>query len=715
MFETASGERPDLVARLIRPRSIAIVGVSPEPGSLGGAVLANLKRFAYGGDIHLVSRSRSEIDGRPCVGSIADLPQGIDVAVLAVPNAGIADAVAACVAREVGAAIIYAAGFAETGEAGRAAQDAMAKIARRGGLAISGPNCIGLVNYCDGVPLTYEPIAPLTVTRAPAVGVVAQSGAMLSSLRAALLGKGLGLSHIVSTGNEAGLSAEDFLEFLVADLSTRAIVMFAEQIRSPPRFLHVARRARQQAKPIVLMHPGRSRRARESARTHTGAMAGDYAVMATLVRHHGVVLVDTIDELIDTAEILARFPAPPTAGAAVITNSGAFKGFALDFCDAIGLDLPQPTDATLAALAKALPPYAAIDNPLDTTGQTIKQPSIFTDAAAHLLADPNIGSAIVSIVPGGPQQAMAKVAALLPPLTATTKPVAVAVMGDEAPLPPDFVPSFRDNGIPVFRSPERALRAMAHATAYGSRLAAGATVDNDQRIPDIALARSGTWPEYAGKTLLASVGIPVPRGELARSLAEAQAIADRIGYPVVVKAQSPELTHKSDVGGVIVGIAAPDALAAAWHRLHENIAAKRPGVAAGRPGLVLDGLLVEAMAPPGVEMVVGGRRDPDWGPVVMAGLGGVWVEALHDVRLMPADLSREAIVAEITQLKAAGMLTGLRGRPPADIAALADAIALIGALLRARPEVTEIDINPLVVYPHGALALDVLLVTAPAD
>ncbi|MFL4998931.1 MAG: acetate--CoA ligase family protein, partial [Xanthobacteraceae bacterium] len=621
-----------------------------------------------------------------------------------------------------------------------------------GGLAISGPNCIGLVNYCDGVPLTYEPIEPLAATCAPAIGVVAQSGAMLSSLRAALLGKGLGLSHIVSTGNEAGLGAEDFLDFLVADLSTRAIVIFAEQLRYPQRFLKVARRAREQAKPIVLMHPGRSRRARESARTHTGAMAGDYAVMATLVRHHCVVLVDTIDELVDTAEILARFPAPPTAGAAVITNSGAFKGFALDFCDAIGLDLPQPTDATIAALTKALPPYAAIDNPLDTTGQTIKQPSIFTDAAAHLLKDPHIGSAIVSIVPGGPAQAMAKVAALLPPLTATDKPVAVAVMGDEAPLPPDFVPSFRDQGIPVFRSPERALRAMAHATAYGRRLAEAESLSSprgvpaaerggvprrrgpmtvlepvaspafmDSRlrgndfIPDVALTRSGVWPEYAGKTLLAQLGIPVPRGELAKNLGEAQAIAGRIGYPVVIKAQSSELTHKSDVGGVIVGIAGADELATAWRRIEGNIAAARPGVAAGRPGLVLDGLLVEAMAPPGVEMVVGGRRDPDWGPVVMAGLGGVWVEALHDVRLMPPDLSRDAIMAEVGQLEAAGLLTGWRGRPPADVAALADTIALIGALLRARPEVIEIDINPLVVTPHGVLALDVLLVTAAAD
>src|SRR5262249_6350621 len=218
---------------------------------------------------------------------------------------------------------------------------AMAAIAREGAWGLSGPNCIGLVNFADGVPLTYEPIAPPAASDAPAIGVVAQSGAMLSSLRMALTGKGLALSCIVSTGNEAGLGAEDFLAFMVDDARTRAIVMFAEQIRQPRRFLAIAARARRHGKPIVLMHPGRSAQARASAKTHTGALAGDYAVMATLVRREAVVLVETTEELIDTAELLARF-VPPALGAALVTNSGAFKGFALDFCDAIGLPLPAP-------------------------------------------------------------------------------------------------------------------------------------------------------------------------------------------------------------------------------------------------------------------------------------------------------------------------------------------------------------------------------------
>ncbi len=700
-----SAEALDL-GRLLRPRSIAIVGVSPEPGSIGGAVLANLERFGYRGEIHLVSRSRREIGGRACLPSIDDLPAGIDAAVLAVAGAGIREAIAACVRRRVGGAVVYAAGFAETGEAGRTEQDAIAALARSGGLPLCGPNCVGLINFADGIPLTYEPVQPLAAADVPALGIVAQSGAMAAALRFALLGKGLAISLSVSTGNEAVLGAEDFLRVLVDDAGTRAIVLFAEQIRRPAQFLAIAARARAQGKPIVAMHPGRSSRARQSAASHTGALAGDYAVMATLVTHAGVVLVETVEELIDTAEVLARFPEPPAAGAAVITNSGAFKGFALDFCETIGLDLPAIGAQTREALRQALPAYASIDNPLDTTGQTIKDPSILTAAAAHLLADPAIGSLIVSIVPGGPRQAMDKVEALLPPLTTTGKPVCVAVMGDEVVLPENFVPSFRDRGIPFLRSPERALRAMAHATAYGRRRARSAAPDTDA-LPAIVLARSGIVPEYEGKEILARLGIAVPRGALATSLADAGRVAAEIGYPVVLKAQSAALAHKSEAGGVIVGIGNSEALAAAWKRLHANIAA-------ARPALALDGVLVEEMAQGGIEMAVGGRRDPDWGPVVMAGLGGIWIEALGDVRLMPADLGRCEVMDELARLKGAALLRGLRGRPPADVMALAAAIKSIGALLRLHPEITEIDVNPLVVLPpgEGVLALDVLIVTS---
>jgi acetate---CoA ligase (ADP-forming) len=332
-------DEPLSLKRLLRPQSVAIVGISPEPASIGGAVLANLERFEYRGEVHLVSRKQHSIAGRSSVGSIDELPAGIDTAVLCIPAAGVTGALKSCAARGIGAAVIYAAGFAEIGAEGRAAQKNMARQAREAGILVNGPNCIGFVNFCDGVPLTYEPLAPLVLKGLPLVGVLAQSGAMASSLRNAFLQKQIGISHVISTGNEATLGLEDFMAFLVVDGRATAIVIFAEQIRRPRKFLEIAREAKRRGKHVVMLHPGRSVRARASAASHTGALAGDHAIMAALVEQSGVVLVDTTEELIDTAEMLARFPVPSPQGAAVVTNSGAFKGFALDFCEAIGLEL----------------------------------------------------------------------------------------------------------------------------------------------------------------------------------------------------------------------------------------------------------------------------------------------------------------------------------------------------------------------------------------
>jgi acyl-CoA synthetase (NDP forming) len=532
--------------------------------------------------------------------------------------------------------------------------------------------------------------------------MVAQSGAVAAIMRMTFLAKGLGVTFYISTGNEADLTAEDFLGALIEDGETSVAALFVEQIRHPPKFLALAARARALGKPIVVMHPGRSQRARISATSHTGALAGDYAVMSALLRHAGVVVVETLEELVDTAEMLARFK-PPTKGPAIITNSGAVKGFALDFCDRIGLDVPRLEAATLAALKAALPAFASLDNPLDVTAQVLRDLSIWTHSAEALLADPGIGSLCVPMVPGSEKLAMDKVTALLPTILKFGKPAVIAALGDEYPVPPQFTAAFRDNGIPVLRSPERAMRALAHATAYGQNLARGRGTAPSIAAP--ALPRRSTLPEYEAKLYLAGLGIAVPRGALARDLGEAKAIAAKLGYPVALKAQAADLAHKSDAGGVALNIGDDAALEAAWARVNESIAAKHTG-------LTLDGMLIEEMAPRGVELIVGARRDPQWGPVVMAGLGGIWTEALDDVRLMPADLPRDDIIAELGALKGAALLRGLRGSKPVDLAAIADTVAAVGALIRARGEIAEIDINPLVAYPDRVLALDALIVAA---
>ena len=690
--------------RLLRPRSLAVVGASSEPLSLGGNVLANIERFGFAGDLHLVSRTRSEINGHACLPTIDDLPQGVDTAVLMIPVPAVKEAIAACVRRGIGGAVVYASGLGEMGDEGRRQQDEIAAMAKDAGLAVLGPNCLGLINFVDQVPLTFEPVEPV-VPSGPGICAIAQSGAMAGNIRMALLAGNVPVAYTFSTGNEAVLGAEDIIEGLLDDPAVQLFSVFVEQIRHPKRFLTLAAQARRRGKPIVLMHPGRSVRSREAAKSHTGALAGDHAVMRAFVASEGVVLVESLDELFDVSRLLTRYPQPAAGGAGIMSNSGAIRGFALDFCEQIDLPLPELAAETCAELKQVLPDFAAIDNPLDITAQGMQKPSLFGDSAQALQHDPQVGALLVAAMGGSPTQQMAKWKTLRPVLEGADKPVAVAYLGDNWPLSKEFLADIKDSGVPFFRSPERAMRAFAHMMRYGRTLA-----ETEARA-DLAVAVLGAVPkgpvaEYRGKAMFAEAGIAVPRGELARTTNDAVRIARELGFPVVLKAQSPALMHKSDVGGVAVGLVDEAAVRAAW----DTITAR---VAAARPDLVLDGVLVEAMAPRGgVELIAGARRDPAWGEVLMVGLGGVWAEALGDVRLMPADAGVRQIEAELNRLKGARLLHGYRGIPPCDLPALVDGLMRIGALIRAIPTLSEIDVNPLVVYPagQGVLALDALLV-----
>ena len=582
------------VGRLLRPRSVAIVGASPEPGSIGNNVLANLERSGFTGAIHLVSRNRAEIAGRPCVPSIDQLPEGVDAVVLVVPEAAVGDSVEACVRRQAGSAVVFASGFAEGGADGRAKQDRITAAARAGGMVVLGPNCIGFTNFVDGVSLTFEPLGREGARTAKGAMVIAQSGAMTTNLRLALLAKGVPVACAISTGNEAVAGVEDFLADALAGDAASAIVLFIEQVRRPKLFLDLMRRARAKGMPVVMLHPGRTQRAREAAMSHTGALAGDHAVMTAALENENVLLVDTLDELFDVVPLLLRWPRPSTLGAGIVTNSGAFRGIALDFCAESGLDLPALAPATQAALKAMLPPYAAIDNPLDITTIGIAQPEVFGKSARAMLADHAVGAMILAFIPGSTQLQMVRADQLLPVIAESEKPIAFSLFGDATPLAPEFTDRVREAGVSLFRSPDRALRAMARLSHYG-RLVARARRAEKHVVPLGELAgRSGGIPEHLAKAYLNRAGIASPDGALARTNEEARAIAKSIGYPVALKAQSAELLHKTEAGGVILGVADEAQLDAAWRTLHAN-------VARARPGLALDGVLVE-------RQVAGGSR-----------------------------------------------------------------------------------------------------------
>ena len=701
MAQAGQAAERSAIARLLNPRAVAIAGVSATPGSLAAGVLENLERFGFAGDIHLIHPKWSELFGRPCLASAEMLPDGVDCVVLAIPVAGVLPAVQACAARGVGGVIIFSAGFAELGDEGRRLQEAIAATARAAGMAIEGPNCLGYINHADGIPLTFAPTEP-SAFQGPGIAVVSQSGAMASALRAALNGRALNVPFTISTGNEAVTGVEDFIAHLLDDPRTHILALVGEHIRQPARFLALARRARANNTPLVMLHPGRSAAARAAATTHTGAMTGDHDVMRTLCARAGVLLVETLEELVDVCDLLARCRVRPRGGVAVLGESGAFKALMLDCALALGVDLPPPQGEAEAALNAMAPGFIVASNPLDLTAQGLTDPDLYRQAMRLLIANPEVGALLVVIILSSARMAARKMPPVIAALRECTAGTACvfAMLGEDTPIPQALVDEVRAAGIPFFRSPERAMRALA-------RVAGAATAGGGPAAPIPAAPRLplGIMAEYGAKDVLAKAGLPTPPGCLVRTVEEAQAAAARLGYPLVLKVQSAALSHKSDIGGVVLRIDGPDALALAWARIMYAVQAASPGVR-------LDGMLVETMSAPGLELIIGARNDPAWGPVVIAGLGGIFAEAIGGVRMMAPDLGVEEIVRELRALKGAALLGPFRGSPPRDVNAVAQAIGTIARFMRAHPEVVELDVNPLMVFEDGkgCVALDALMV-----
>lgn len=688
---------------MLQPRSIAIVGVSPQPMSPAAAILGNIERLGYKADVHLVSRGRTEVIGRPCVPTIDDLPAGIDLALLLLPRAAVVDAMQACARRDVAAVIVYASGFAELDDEGRAAQSEMAAIARAAGIALLGPNCLGFVNYLNDLAVTFSPAQPESDPPPPQVAFISQSGGTPSVTRFSLAAKRIGVTYQISTGNEALLGVEDFLGPMIDDDRNAVIALFCEQIRNPQRFLAAAAHARERRKPIVMLQPGASEAARASALSHTGSLVGDHALIRTIVEDAGVVVVDTLEDLIDVIELLAKFPVIPTKGPALITDSGALKGIELDFCEKVALPVPHFSADTTARIRAIVPDFVAVENPLDLTAHALVDPQLYAKAIAALANDDATGCTVISPIYGQAEMGIKKLRTTWPAFAATrARPAILAPMVYDAPMPEEAFREAAAAGIAFFRSPERALRALALVTRYGVRCAQPQPAPRTLP-PPLPVHGPGVVPEYRAKAMLAAAGVTFPQSAFVTDRAAAQRSAAEIGFPVALKLQSAMLAHKTDAGALALGITDASALDAAWERLHANVARSAPAA-------VIDGALVEVMATPGVEFIAGARRDPQWGTTLVAGLGGIWAEALHDTVVIPGAASEDAIVAALQRLRAAPVLDGIRGAPPLDVRAAARVLALLGALVDATPAISEIELNPLTLYPDGAVALDALIV-----
>lgn len=690
--------------RLLCPKSIAIIGASDKPGALGSAVLANLMRQGFGGTIHLVNPRRSEISGRPCVASVDDLPEGIDAAVLAIPREAVLGTMEGLARRKARAAVIFSAGFAEDGPRGLADQQEIARIAREAGMIVEGPNCLGLANFSENVSLTFIEMPEAKAQGARRVGIVSQSGAMAAVLATTMIHREVPLSCYVSTGNEAASGIEDYLAYLIEQPETATIAVIAEHIRHPARFVETARAALEAGKRIVLLHPGRSMAGAASAATHTGAMAGDHAVMAAHVRRAGVILAGSLEELGDVVEMLTRSNTLAAGGTGIIAESGALKAMMLDLAETVGLDLPSLTDADSPALRAALPAFVPVTNPLDVTAQGLVDPGLYGRTLSALADDPRIARILLTIIQTETGTSHIKLSAIMDALASwpSAKPVIVAGVDEGGGVFADDLTTLRQAGVTYLPTAERALRALALIAAVTGAVD-GMQAGDDAPVVDLT-PRGSTIPEYRAKQIMGARGIACPDFELVQKADDAVLAAEKLGFPVVLKAQSPELPHKSDAGGVIIGLKDEASVRAGWERLKANLASSRPD-------LELDGVLVESMAEKGVELIVGARRDPHWGTTILVGFGGVAAELLHDVVLLPPDLPHGSVVAEIRKLRMSPLLDGFRGAPKMDLDAVADLVHHLGRMVAATPAIREVDLNPVMVYPEGrgVLALDALI------
>lgn len=695
---------------LMRPQSVAIIGMSSREGTPSRTVLGNLERNGFAGDIYLVGKGGFEVGGRPCLSSIAELPKGVDLAIMVVGADAVADAIAKCVAAGVRSAVCFASGFAEIGDAGRLAQEEIGRLAKEGGLALIGPNCVGYANYIDRFSVMLVELGAIPQVRAadgPTVAIVAQSGGIGAHLGASLLARGVPVSYMMTTGNEASLGLSDLVEYYVSDSQTQTILVYAEQVRRPDDLLKAAAAAAKAGKSIAILHPGKSATAQAAAASHTGALAGDYAAMRVALEANGLVVADTLEELIDLGELLVRCRLSDSPGLGIVTASGALCAIAQDYCEELGLAVPPMSDEQVAQLAGALPDYTPPRNPLDLGTLAAWKPELLGLGIQAMLDDPAIGSVLVSFPYGEASLGVPWIEQIVSVARNAQKPVIYAIHDEGVPLPAEVERIAKENRIVITRSPERTLRALRQLDAYREHRRWSALRTEKPRLAVQHQLSGGTQPEWQGKALLRQIGLVVPDGDLAVTADDAARIAADIGYPVVIKAQASALAHKSDIGGVILNIGDEGTLRRAWLQMAD-------AVAKANPDLVLDGILVEKMSGRGTELVIGAKRDPNWGPMLLVGLGGVWIEALGDVRLLPANASVAEIKDALLRLRASRLLTGFRGAAPVDLDAVAEATSRIGTLMISYPRITEIDINPFVVFEQGqgGVALDALVVIA---
>lgn len=699
------GNRPDLKT-LFHPRSVALIGASSEKSKISGRPLRFFREFGYGGRVYPVNPKYQEIDGMPCFTSPGDIPGELDLAVITLPAFAVPGALEECGKKGVKAAAIISSGFAEVGGEGMRLQEELQRISAQYGIALCGPNCSGFLYVPEKVTASFTVGIDEGFPALGPAAFVSQSGALSSYILGAARERGLGFRYWVTTGNECVLSFTDYLEYIVEDADVRLLLGYLEDARDGEAFQAAAQRALELDKPLIIMKVGRSEVGAKASVSHTGSLAGADEVYQAVFDKHGVLRADSLDELFDLAALAQVSRRPRGNRVQVLSISGAAGILMADVGTELGLEFPDLTPATKEALKKIMPPFASLANPMDVTAEAVSRPGLLRQAAEVVVKDPNVDNLVIffGIVPGAHQRLASDMAQVA---RSTDKLVMVVWF----PLPlPEIWRSLPPADVPVFSEPVRAMRALAKMARYAeARERMLSSKNHPVRIKtaiesgfmklaaEVKSQGRSALTEAEAKGLLKSCGFTIPRGGLARDAAEAQSLAAGIGRRVVLKASSPDLLHKTEAGVVRLGLTTPEEVADAFAEIMGRAKAWDPQAR-------LDGILVEEMIDGEVrEVIVGVRQDLRFGPVVTFGLGGILVEAVRDFSVSTAPLSLDQAREMIRKIQGYRILTAFRGRPVADIEALAKLIRQLSELAwQWQEQISELEINPLFVLPAGS-------------
>ena len=705
-----TGDARDGVDALFRPESIAIVGASENIDRISGRLLYYLERHGYANPIYPINPRRNEVRGLTCYPSLLDVPEPIDLVLVMLAAEHSIDVIRQAGQIGARAAVVYGSGFAETGPEGESLQEQLSAAAREEGVRVLGPNCQGVINLAQGVAASFTRSLDLTPLRAGSVAYLGQSGALGGSVLNLAQERGLGFSAWVSTGNQADLDVLDLAEVLVEDQGTQVFAVYLETLPDGERYRLLARKIRQAGKHLIVLRSGRSEAGQRAVTSHTGAMLSPGVAFELASKREGAILVDDVDELIDAAFMLSAGPVPEGKRVGIVTSSGGAGILAADRCEMSGLEVPELPAEIQDRLETLIPPFGALANPVDVTAQLFSEmdsgrPELFREVCLVVGEAVDILVVTLTMLTGDSARRLAE--DLVAVGRALKKPLLIAwLVGDQLGEPAKAV--LAKAGLPVFSSPGAAVSTIAKLVGRRTETSSDSLRHESEQPIDLApLLTRPVILEGEGMDILETLGIPYPPGQTVTSAAEAAAIAKELGDGLVFKVQSPDLLHKTDVGGVRLGVAPEDA-----PRVYEDLVSHIATVA---PHATVHGVLVQAMAPPGgQEVILGVTQDPAFGPLLTLGFGGAGAEIYRDVLSEVLPLSHAVAYDLLESLTGAPLLKGFRGRPPADVEALVDTVCRVASAVGASSGyIEEFEINPLIVYPEGegVLAVDLLIWT----